>query len=62
MKTHPNACEERLDAHAFLCRPFNPPQSAAGDFVFPRKFFNLLHLNRLRSYFYHLIKLLDKLS
>lgn len=31
--THPNACEERLDAHAFLWRPFHPPQFAAGDFV-----------------------------
>lgn len=33
MTTHPNACEERLDAHAFLCRPFHPPQFAAGDFM-----------------------------
>ncbi len=62
MTTHPNACEERLDAHAFLWRPFHPSQFAAGDFVFPRKFFNLLYLNCLRSYFYHLIKWLDKLS
>ena len=34
MTTYPNACEERLDAHAFLWRPFYPPQSAAGDFIY----------------------------
>ena len=34
MTTHPHACEERLDAHAFLCRPFNPPQFAAGDLLY----------------------------
>lgn len=39
MTTHPNACEERLDAHAFLWRPFHPPQFAAGDFMFSRRFF-----------------------
>jgi len=37
MTTHPNACEERLDAHAFLWRPFHPPQFAAGDFMLQGK-------------------------
>lgn len=34
MTTHPYACEERLDAHAFLWRPFNLSQNVAGDFSY----------------------------
>lgn len=37
MTTHPHACEERLDAHAFLCRPSNPSQNAAGDLFYRKK-------------------------
>lgn len=57
MTTHPNACEERLDAHAFLWHPFHPPQFAAGDFAFSRRFFNLSASELFEKLFISYIKI-----